>query len=382
MLFAILFVAFAAPPLTPDMLRGFDHVYNLEYDQALTYFRQNLAAHPQDPQNSNHVAQTILNRAMLKAGALESELVSGTNPFFRRERMNPTAAEQQDFDTAIQTALARANERIAANPRDANSQYSLAVTYGLRANYNFLVRKAWLDSLKDSTAARKHAQLALDADPTYTDAKLILGLHDYIVGSLSWAYKMLGFIAGIKGDRDGGIRTMELVANSNANNRTDAKVLLAAIYRRERHSAKAIPLCLDLMKVAPRNYLVRLELAQMYGDVGEREKALQTMDDTAAAFPNFSREKLAYLKGNLLFWFDEYEKAVTELSRATAKAQSLDPNTGLSAYLRLGMTHDLMNQRPAAKAAYQGCIALAPGSDFAKDCERYLNKPYKRARIQ
>jgi len=381
-------LAFAPAPLTPVVVRGFDHFYNLEYSEALAIFRKAGEANPADPQIDNHIAHAILYNAMLKAGALESELVSGSNAFLRRERMNPTAEEQASFDNAIAAGFRKAQARITANPRDAAAQDSIAVTYGLRANYNFLVRKAWLDSLKDFTASRRHAQLAVDADPGFTDTKILLGLHDYVVGSLSWSYKLLGFLAGIRGDREGGIRIVEEVSAKGLNNRNDAKILLAAIYRREKQSAKAVPLLEGLIAAFPRNYLFRLELAQMLGDLGEREKAIATIDAVAdlqrrqaPGFTKIQAVKIAYLKGNLLFWFDEYDKAIPELERAVAARDRIDLNTGLAACLRLGQTLDLMNRHREAIAAYQLGVALAPDSEIAKECQRYANRQYKRNRI-
>jgi hypothetical protein len=384
----LLAFAFAPAPLGPELRRGFDHFYNLEYDEALTVFRAAAKTDASDPQRDNHIAQCVLYRAMLKAGALESELVSGSNPFQRREKMNPTAAEQAEFDQAIQAAMQKAQAQTGRNAKDAAALYSLAVTHSLRANYNFLVRKAWVDSLKDATAARRFAQDALAADPDYTDAKLILGVHDYIVGSLSFTYKLFGFLAGIRGDKEGGIRTLEEVSRVSANNRADAKVLLAAIYRREKRSAQAVPLLESLIQAYPRNYLIRLELAQMFGDLGEREKAIATIDEVQALqrrqAPGFTRvqpEKLAYLKGNLLFWFDEYERAAAELRRASDARERLDLNTGLMACLRLGQSYDLMNRHEDAARAYRLGVALAPDSELAKECQRYANRPYKRNRI-
>lgn len=377
MLHLLLTLAFAVPPIAPDILRGFDHGNNIEYDEALAIFERAAVKDPSNPHCQNYIAQTILYRAMFKAGALESELVSGTNPFLRRERMNPTEAEHQGFDNAIDSAFKLAQARIAKEPKDAYALYSIAITYGLRANYSFLVRKAWLDALKDSTASRKHAQLAIDADPTYIDAKIILGLHDYIVGSLSWTYKMLGFLAGIRGDREGGIRTLEEVAAKGVNNRSDAKILLAAIYRREKRPAQAVPLLESLITAYPRNYLFRIELAHMYADQGERDKALVQLGTVSGIQP----EKLAYLKGNLLFWFDEYDKAILDLQRAVAAREHLDLNTAIMACLRLGQTFDLLNRRQEAIAAYKLGAGLAPGSELAKECLNYIERKYKRSRI-
>ena len=83
------------------------------------------------------------------------------------------------------------------------------MSHGLRANYNFLVRKAWMDSLKDATAARKAHNRVIEIDPTNTDARLVQGVHDYIIGSLPFHIKILGFIAGFHGDRESGMKALQ-----------------------------------------------------------------------------------------------------------------------------------------------------------------------------
>ena len=55
---------------TPVSLRGLDHFYNLEYDPAASDFRAAIAASPGDPDLYNHLAQTLLYRAMYRSGQI------------------------------------------------------------------------------------------------------------------------------------------------------------------------------------------------------------------------------------------------------------------------------------------------------------------------
>ena len=75
-----------------------------------------------------------------------------------------------------------------------------------------MVRKAWRDSLKDANAARRWHNRISELDPNNMDARLVQGLHDYIVGSLPWGYRMLGFMIGFSGDKPKGIHTVEEVS--------------------------------------------------------------------------------------------------------------------------------------------------------------------------
>jgi tetratricopeptide (TPR) repeat protein len=369
----------------PSLAEGFDHFYNLEYDQASVVFNAEAAAHPDNPKAYNHVAQTILYRAMFRAGALESELVTGTNPFLRRAKVNPGPEEQQRFDQAIQKSMDICQARLQKNPADKDAMYTLGVAHGLRANYNFMVRKAYMDSLKDVTAARKLHSKVIEMDPNYTDARLVEGVHDYVVGSLPFTYKMFGFLVGFRGDKEGGVRELELVAKKGDLNKVDAEILLAAVYRRERRAKEAVPLLKDLIRRFPRNYLLRFEQVQMFADLGDKESALAELVEieklkrsNVAGFTNLPWEKIFYSRGNLLFWYREYDRAVEDLQKVTVKASDVDLNTGTFAWLRLGQSLDMKGSRGQAVQAYRQAIALAPESDAAKESKRYLSSPYQR----
>jgi tetratricopeptide (TPR) repeat protein len=260
------------------------------------------------------------------------------------------------------------------------------VAHGLRANYNFLVRKAWMDSLKDATAARKAHNRVVELDPDYIDARLVQGVHDYIVGSLPWHWKMLGFVAGIRGDREQGMKTLRLVAEKGSINQYDAQVLLAAIYRREKRPKEALPLLTGLIARFPRNYLFRLETVQMYSDAGDKTNALTALDKIeelkrsgAQGWSTLPLEKIYYYRGNLLFWYKDLDPALDQLRKATSKAGDLDAHTALMAWLRLGQASDMKGKREEAVNAYKKAIAVAPQSDVAKESRQYLNSPYKRS---
>lgn len=367
--------------------KGFDHFYNLEFDQAVDSFRAAVKAQPDNPTAYNHLSQAILYREMLRSGALESELVTGTNPFLRREKLKPGIEDQRLFEESIRKALALTQATLDKSPNDVAALYAQGVAYGLRGNYLFLVKKAWTDALHDATTSRKLHQRVTQQKPDFHDARLVQGVHDYVVGSLPWTYKMLGFIVGFRGDKEGGIRTLQQVAQLGYANRTDAKVLLAVAYRRERRPTDAIPLLKGILAQYPRNYLLRLEMVQMYGDAGDRQSALDTLLELeklkragSAGMSAMPFEKINAARGTLLFWYRDYDRAIQELRQATAKAKELDLNTASMAWLRLGQCQDMKLDRQAALDAYRASVGLAPDSDAARQARQYVSSPYKRGK--
>jgi len=344
-------------------------------------------ANPEDAESHNHLAHAILYREMLRSGALESELVSGTNPFLRREKMKPSIEDQQRFEQAVQKSMELTTLALSRKPNDTNAMYLQGVAYGLRGNFNFLVKKAWTDALRDITTSRKLHNKVTELEPARIDARLVQGLHDYVVGSLPWSYKILGFIIGFRGNKEEGIKTLQLVAREGNENTTDAKVLLGVVYRRERRPADAIPLIKDLLSRYPRNYLLRLEMVQMYGDLGDKESALAALreldelkkSDTVGvrAMP---AEKINYARGTLLFWYRDYDIAIEQLKKAAGKAKDLDLNTSSMTFLRLGQCYDMKQKREDAVTAYRQAISIAPDSDAARQSRQFLSNPYKRGK--
>src|SRR5690242_9443310 len=112
--FAVL-LALAALPLGGQQAlidEGFNHFYNLEYDQAIAVFEKAIAQNPGLPDLHNHLAQSLIFREMFRNGALESELVSGSNSFLRRPKLNPTPETEKRILDEIAKSMALAEARL------------------------------------------------------------------------------------------------------------------------------------------------------------------------------------------------------------------------------------------------------------------------------
>jgi tetratricopeptide (TPR) repeat protein len=369
----------------PTVDPGYTHIYNNEFDQALTYFQAQLKADPNDPQNYNHIAQTLLFREMLRDGAMESQMVSGNNPFLRRPKMEISTEEKQHFLGCIQQSISLSDARLQHNPKDVEALFALAAAHGLKSNYLFLVDKSWIDSLKEATAARRETERILQIDPKQVDAYFVIGLDHYIVGSLPFYLRAIGAMGGFTGDRARGIREMEEVREHGTRNRYDAEVMLAVIYRREKDPRKAIPLLQDLAARFPRNYLFRFEQVQMYSDAGNEKAALQVIAEMESlqanktpGYTDIPPEKIQYTKANLQFWYGDLTPALQNLQEVTRKASALDLNTAVLAWLRLGQVYDLQGKHEDAIQAYRETVRTAPKSEAASEAKGYITNPYHR----
>ncbi len=366
---------------------GYDHFYNLEYPEAIADFEKAIAADPGNPDLHNHLAHAIVFQEMYRNGALESELVSGTNSFLRRPKLNPAPETEKRFLDEVSKAMALADARLKANPKDTAAMYSEGISFGLRSNYYWVVKKSWRDSLRDATSARRLHNRITELEPKNVDARLVEGLHDYIVGSLPWQWRMFGFLVGIRGDKDLGIRIVQDVARNGDQNKVDAEIFLCALYRRENQASRAVPLVQDLIRRFPRNYLLRLELSQMYSMSNDKTHAIDAVEEVArlknthaAGYDRVPWEKIYFQEGTIEFWYRDLDQALENMKKvaAASSTDAVDLNSGAFAWLRMGQIYDMTRRRPLALEAYRKAIAYAPDAEAAQECKKYLSTPYRR----
>ncbi len=163
------------------------------------------------------------------------------------------------------------------------------------------------------------------------------------------------------------------------------KSFSARLYRRENKPLWVVPLVQDLIARFPRNFILRLELSQMYSMAGDKTRAIAAVEEVArlkrASAPGYARvpwEKIDFQEGTIQFWYRDFDQALENLKKVAAAANDLDLNTGVYTYLRIGQIYDLKGQRAMAVTEYRKAIAYAPESDAAQEARKCLTTPYKR----
>ncbi|MGB9606174.1 MAG: tetratricopeptide repeat protein, partial [Bryobacteraceae bacterium] len=120
-------------------------------------------------------------------------------------------------------------------------------------------------------------------------------------------------------------------------------------------------------------------------EAGDKDRALETLarleqlrNAGHSGFARVPAEKIYFARGNIQFWYRDFDQALENMRRALERADELDLNTGVLAWLRLGQIYDLKGRRKEAIEAYRQAIAFAPESDAARESRRYLSSPYRR----
>jgi len=97
--------------------------------------------------------------------------------------------------------------------------------------------------------------------------------------------------------------------------------------------------------------------------------------------PGYDRlpwEKIWFQEGSIQFWYNDLDHSLENMLRVTAKADDVDLNTGVLAWLRMGQIYDMKHRRDEALSAYHKAIDYAPQAEAAQESRRYLDTPYRR----
>ncbi len=174
--------------------------------------------------------------------------------------------------------------------------------------------KAWFSALRSALNARRDHERVLQLVPQYTDADLVVGIHEYVVGSLPWWSKTGMSVFGVRGNKSRGIEDLYVAANGGGETAVNARIALSLFLRREHKYAEALPLVRTLIRAYPRNFLFVLEEANLLNALGQRQEATAAYrkllaENQARVYPNARPELAWYGLGEALQEQREYGEA-------------------------------------------------------------------------
>lgn len=252
-------LTFGVPPLD----RGFQLLYSLDFDQAHHIFTTYEQTHPDDPMGPTADAAGSLFSEFHRLGVLESQFFELDKRFENRQKLNPDPAVRAQFEAAVNQAEKVAKARLAKNSKDEDALFSLTLINGLQADYAALIDKRNVASLHFTKEAAGWADQALAVDPTNYDAHIAGGISKYLVGSLSAPIRWLVRLGGVQGDKQAGIKELQLVAAHGHYLAPFADILLAIAYVREHDKQHARELLANLRDEYPMNPLFAKEIARL-----------------------------------------------------------------------------------------------------------------------
>ncbi len=244
-----------------------------------------------------------------------------------------------------------------------------------------MIVRAWFCALRNTVGARRNHGKVLERDPSYTDAKLIVGAHNYVMGSLSWAVKAAVAMVGLSGSKEKGIAYLEQTAKNKGETSTDAKIVLVVFLRREKRYDEALQYARTLVSAYPRNVLLAMEEGNLLRATGKNAEAAASyrkvwQTGKEGGYPGLHYEAVAVSLGDLLRSQKDYSGAAAayELIGQTPKP---DPEISQRADLQAGEMYDLLQKRDQAVTHYQAVIATDDKTPWAETARKRIKDPYR-----
>ena len=387
--------AAVSPRLELLQEQGSEAIFNLDYGVARQRFKEMGRLYPDDPTGPEMLATTLWLETLNQARRLQSAIYS-TQSFYAGTEDKPDPSVVRDFRDLTRQATQLAKARLQRNPRDRQTLYVLGATESLRAAFAATVERRFMAALRSGSDSIDTERDVIKLDPNFHDAELTIGMYDYIVGTLPLPVKMLASIAGVHGSKKRGIQTLERVAKEGQWARDDAKVLLTAIYKKEKRFPEALALSRELHEKYPRNYLFSLETADSLASQAAIERQASKAKEAAAmeneavsTFETMLYERSAagiapraldlihFRYGEALLLMGQAERAAREFLAATT-AKGADVGTVSRAYLRAAQAFDLAGMRTEALAEYRVVLSRPNIYDSYDQAHRGQKDPYRK----
>ncbi len=378
----------AAGPSEPTPLRppdplnaaAVDHYYNLDHDAAVEDFEKIVARHPNDPFALNHLLSATLIRELYRMGAINTGDYANDS-FIGSAHRPGDPAQKERIKQLVAQAEKLENAELARNPDNIDMLYARGVTRGQFAIYTALIERAWFSSLRNAVGARHDHERVLELDPKYTDAKLVVGSHNYVMGSLPFTVKVAVALVGLSGDKQKGIQYLYDAYHSGGETGVDAGLVLLVFLRREHRYAESLEVASALAPRFPRNYLLPLEQGNLWRVMGKLDLAEQQYravwrNGREGKYGSLHYELAALALGDLLRSEKKYAAAAAAYEQV-GDVPNADPEFLQKADLGAGEMYDQLQNRELAVKKYQAVVAVNSSSAEADKARQRMKEAYR-----
>jgi tetratricopeptide (TPR) repeat protein len=366
----------------PAVREAFDHFYIQDYVGAVDRFERYHQAHPGDPQASVMLLNAIIFQELYRKDLLDTTFYANDGFLTGHHATEEDPRVRDRIFALSDEVVSEADWRINRNPRDVDALYARGWARALRCAYVAMVERAFSTGFHLATKARDDHRRVLEIDPDYIDAKLVVGVYEYVVGALPLPFKLLIGFAGITGSKSRGLEMLRDAGQRGVATSFEARTCTALFLRREARYKEAIREIASMKRAYPHGFLFALEEANLRKDDGEGMAAVESYRQLVANgaragfFPD-PRMELAYFGlGDAL----RGQRHFTEAADAYEHA-AWTHNTGIELKVRslvaAGECRDAAGERPLAVRDYQGAISVGPKTSRADTARHRLHTPYR-----
>ncbi len=357
LLFVFSFLMSGQQEIERQIYKGLDACYNFDWEQADHTFKRLIEKYPDDPRGYHFESSIYLWYYL--GGKNKNDL--------------------DTFETFSDEAIEKAEAILEKNEKSEIALYFLGANYCYRA-IAFGTAGSFLDAAWATKKSETFLSKLLEINAGRTDAYLGLGLYNFAIAHIPSAFKWALNLVGISGDKDTGVKYIEMAAENGNYTRVEAQYYLAQIemdFLIDYESSAA--LLKRLVKKYPRNLFFNYSYAVLLmkqRKLTEADKFLNKVirygNNQFSQISSFSY----FLKGDVNFRNSNLDSAITYYLHFLENAEAND-YTGIAAY-RLGLCYEADGNRETAvkyfEKAQNGNMDLDDDIYAKRKSELYLKR--------
>jgi Tfp pilus assembly protein PilF len=346
--------------------QGIDKAFNLETSSANALLKKALELEPENPAGYAYLA--ILH---LFSYEMSYDLES-------RKK------DQEAILRYVSEALSRGEKRVETNSKD--SEAYLAMALAKIAKVNLAVHeKRYLVMAQETSNIWNYLDKARGAEPNNFDIYFLMGLLHYHIDHLPGLTRFASSLLITSGDRQKGLKEIELAAQKGDLLQTMAQTELQSVYLIfEKQPARALPVIMKLREKFPNNYNFLFAQANAFAELRRFGEAFalarEIENNIKAAKPPYVPQlepRYNQLMGRIFFNQGEYDKATEYFQKALKDMAFYNTRVRVWTLVRLGMIQDIRKYRARAEEYYSKALEIENGEGAAKvEARKYLQTPY------
>lgn len=353
-------------PLVGEMQAGVEDYYAFDYTGALARFDRVIAAVPDHPVGY-----------FLKAEAYWW--------LFLNDRQNGRA--RRELGGWLEEAITRGERRLEDHPDDVETLFILGSAYGRRGMLAGTAKDAW-KAARDALRAKDKLDRVQELAPENVDAVAAEGLYQYYLGTFGSVTRAASrLLFGLKGDREAGLRALDIARRKGTYTRTEAGFFQALFYLQyEDRPTAAQPILDRLRERYPRN----LYFTTMAAYALQRQRRFETARPIyesvlrqlsgTGVYGREGESITRFFFGQTLMALGGYDAAAEQFVRVV-QLRASESDAYPHAYLFLGRLADLRGNRAVAETYYRKVLSLPDAAGSREAAERYLERPFAKGEI-
>jgi tetratricopeptide (TPR) repeat protein len=364
--------------------QGFHQIYNLDYSEALRLFGKLQGDYPEHPGPPLYLASVTWLRELFEREELDLNKFVAPGYFTEKTTKSMPTVERDRFFKFINRSQQLSQQILDKKPDNLEAKYFEGAALGILGSFAFTIdrdlKKAFSHGKK---AYQIHSQIIKSA-PEFYDAYMSVGLYEYVVGNLPWYIKWLAAIIGYRGSKERGFEYLSLAAENAAFVAEDSRVLKMVLLIREERYSDALKIASELHHRYPKNFIVHVNIAQIYDLMGEKDVAAKTYGEVVelaenghANYQKLSLQRFRFQVARKLKQFNHLAASIELFEKVTTNAKN-DSKEVAWAHLYIGQILDLKKERQKALFHYQTVLGLPDTQKSHSTAKRYLKRPYSR----